>query len=420
LRFGVSLEDDLQVARAADAAAFHVSYRERMNRIRTLWPYVKRHLFDAVIVLGAVGVVAEMSEISGEIGREVPDASFWVLLPPALLMTLPLLARRRWPFGAPAFVFVVAGATSFYEELLIPYSGTLFLCLLVSMFLFGLLRDRQQSITGLVIAMATVAVIGWNDPYKGAEEYIAVPVFMGVVWLAAAALSGKLQEVEAVRERAARLEREREEQARSAVAEERARLARELHDVVGHSVSVMTVQASAVRRLLLPEQEKEREALEVVEQTGRQALAEMRRLVGVLRRPEEAPTLAPQPSLEHLEKLVAHVRESGLPVDLRVEGEAVRLPAGLDLTAYRLVQEGLTNAMKHAHADRAEVVVRYRDGELELEVADNGQGAADGSGGGHGLVGMRERVAVYGGELEATPRPEGGFRLRARLPLEAM
>jgi len=145
----------------------------------------------------------------------------------------------------------------------------------------------------------------------------------------------------------------------------------------------------------------------------------MRRLVGVLRRPEETPALAPQPSLEHLDKLVAHVRESGLPVELIVEGDAVPLPAGLDLTAYRLVQEGLTNALKHARADRAQVVVRYGDGEIEVEVADNGTGGGDGAGGGHGLVGMRERVAVYGGELEAAPRPEGGFRLRATLPVEA-
>src|SRR6185295_11766149 len=143
-------------------------------------------------------------------------------------------------------------------------------------------------------------------------------------------------------ERAARLEREREERARAAVAEERARIARELHDVVGHSVSVMTVQASGVRRLLQPEQEREREALLVVEQAGREALAEMRRLVGVLRRPEEAPALAPQPSLQHVERLVEHAREAGLPVSLRIEGEATDLPAGIDLTAYRLVQEGLT------------------------------------------------------------------------------
>jgi signal transduction histidine kinase len=397
-----------------------VLYREPMSRIVPLWRYVTRYAFDALIVLGAAGAVAEMVSISGRApDSEVPDASLWLLVPAALLMTLPLLARRRWPFGAPAFVFLAGGVVSFFEGLLIPFSATLFLGLLASAFLFGLLRDRQEAIAGLVIAMATVVVVGWNDPVKDLEEYIAVPLFMGVVWLAGFVLSRKLAEVEAVRERAARLEHEREERARAAVAEERGRLARELHDVVGHSVSVMTVQASAVRRLLLPEQEKEREALEVVEQTGRQALAEMRRLVGVLRRPEEGPALAPQPSLEHLEKLVAQVRESGLPVELRVEGEAVQLPAGVDLTAYRLVQEGLTNALKHAQADRAEVRVRYRPDEIELEITDNGIGGGDGAGGGHGLVGMRERVAVYGGELEATPGPDGGFRLRARLPLEA-
>ncbi len=188
------------------------------------------------------------------------------------------------------------------------------------------------------------------------------------------------------------------------MAEERARIARELHDVVGHSVSVMTVQAAGVRRLLEPEQEREREALEIVEQTGREALAEMRRLVGVLRRPEEAPALAPQPSLEHLDRLVAQAREAGLPVELRVEGDPVQLAAGLDLTAYRFVQEGLTNALKHARASHAEVLVRYDDGHVELTVSDDGSGDGGGESGGHGLVGMRERMSVYGGELEAGPQ----------------
>jgi signal transduction histidine kinase len=180
----------------------------------------------------------------------------------------------------------------------------------------------------------------------------------------------------------------------------------------------MTVQASAVRRLLKPDQHQEREALEVVEQTGREALAEMRRLVGVLRRPEEAPALAPQPSLEHLDRLVSQARESGLPVELTIEGDPSQLPPGLDLTAYRLVQEGLTNAIKHARASRADVVVRYGDGEVEISVIDDGPGGGDGGGGGHGLVGMRERVAVYGGEIDAGPRPEGGYALRARLPVQ--
>jgi signal transduction histidine kinase len=145
----------------------------------------------------------------------------------------------------------------------------------------------------------------------------------------------------------------------------------------------------------------------------------MRRLVGVLRRPEEAPALAPQPSLSHLDRLVEQAREAGLPVEVQIEGEATGLPAGVDLTAYRLIQEALTNAIKHAGATSAEVVVRYGDGAVELLVADDGRGLSDGAAesGGHGLVGMRERVAVYGGELEAGPRPEGGYSLRARLPL---
>jgi signal transduction histidine kinase len=180
----------------------------------------------------------------------------------------------------------------------------------------------------------------------------------------------------------------------------------------------MTVQASAVRRLLRPDQERERDALLIVEQTGRDALAEMRRMVGVLRRPEEAPALAPQPSLDHLDRLIERARDAGLPVDLRVEGEPVQLPAGLDLTAYRLVQEGLTNALKHARADRAQVFVRYGEDDIEVTVINDGQGgSADGVGHGHGLVGMRERVSVYGGELEAGPHPDGGYRLRAKLPL---
>ena len=187
--------------------------------------------------------------------------------------------------------------------------------------------------------------------------------------------------------------------------------------MVGHSVSVMTVQASAARRLLRPHQEREREALLVVEQTGREALAEMRRMVGVLRRPEEAPALAPQPSLEHLDKLIVQTREAGLPVELHVEGTPEPLPAGVDLTAYRLVQEGLTNAIKHARARRAEVVVRYGDGHVELTVTDDGSGDGGGESGGHGLVGMRERVSVYGGEFDAGPLPTGGYQLRARLPV---
>jgi signal transduction histidine kinase len=261
-------------------------------------------------------------------------------------------------------------------------------------------------------------VITANDPEGSfADDFVWSLITFTVVWTVGFALGGRLREADKAKRLALQAEQEREEQARLAVAEERARIARELHDVVGHSVSVMTVQAAAVRRLLEPDQDKEREALLVVEQTGREALAEMRRMVGVLRRPDEAPALAPQPSLEHLDQLLANTREAGLPVELRIEGTPKQLPPGVDTTAYRIVQEALTNAVKHAQADRAEVVVRYANGAVELIVSDDGCGDGDGDGSGHGLVGMRERVSAYGGELEAGPKTDGGFRLRATLPV---
>ncbi len=219
---------------------------------------------------------------------------------------------------------------------------------------------------GLAIALGAAAFVVHNDPTQWLGDFGFIAFVFTIAWLAGLALGSQLSAAAQAIQRAEHLEREREAEARAAVAEERARIARELHDVVGHSVSVMTVQASAVRRLLTPEQEREREALLVVEQTGREALAEMRRLVGVLRRPEEAPALVPQPSLEHVRKLVEQTREAGLPTQLNVEGEASPLPAGIDLTAYRLVQEGLTNALKHANATQAEVLVRYEGDGVEL------------------------------------------------------
>jgi signal transduction histidine kinase len=175
-----------------------------------------------------------------------------------------------------------------------------------------------------------------------------------------------------------------------------------------------------VRRLLREDQEREREALMSVEQIGRQALTEMRRMLGVMRTGEEQPAaLTPQPGLQHLDRLIAQVEEAGLPVTLRVEGERPQLSPGVDLSAYRIVQEGLTNALKHAKGAHAEVLVRYVDTSVELEISDDGPGTPAGDGMGHGLVGMRERVALYGGTLEAGPRDGGGFVLRAQLPVEA-
>jgi signal transduction histidine kinase len=384
--------------------------------IERAWYLLKRHWF--ALFLAAITVEAAVELIVRRNDSDAPTIALWIGVPLVVVMILPLFWWRRFRFAAPAALFAIGAIESFSDGRLVTRTLGTFLAVLAAVFLFGLLEDRRQAVTGYAIAIAAAGVVTLNDPAQGWSDFFGVVLIMTIAWLCGFAFGWQLERTSAAQERAERLEREREAEALAAVAEERARIARELHDVVGHSVSVMTVQASAVRRRLQPDQEQEREALEIVEQTGREALAEMRRLVGVLRRPEEAPALAPQPSLQHLDRLVAQARESGLPVELRIEGEPTPLPPGVDLTAYRLVQEGLTNAIKHARASKADVVVRYSDGKVEVSVTDDGSGDGDGGGGGHGLVGMRERVSVYGGELEAGPRPEGGYSLRARLPVQ--
>lgn len=386
------------------------------NLARRVWPLIRRYGFDALVLLAMLEVALELA-FGREHNKDAPTGSLWLLIPLSIAILAPLLARRRFPFAAPAAVYLYCAAISFYNGNLVTFSFGIFLAVLTSAFLMGMLPDRSQSVSGLAIGVGAAAIVVHNDPDQGWGDFFFISLLFTIVWLAGNALGAKLTQYRQAEERAARLEREREDRARAAVAEERARIARELHDVVGHSVSVMTVQASGVRRLLRPEQEREREALLIVEQTGREALAEMRRLVDVLRRPEEAPALAPQPSLQHLDKLVDQVRESGLNVELKVEGDVAKLPASVDLAAYRLVQEGLTNTLKHAQAHRAEVLVRYGNGEVEVVVADDGNGTGGGAGGGHGLVGLRERIAVAGGELDAGPRTGGGFQVRARLPM---
>ena len=383
--------------------------------MKRLWPLARRYWFDAVVVaMAGIGVTGAVLGRGHEIG---PEGPLWFDVLAMLAIVLPLLARRRFPFGAPAAVGIAAALISFVDKTVVPFDGVTFLVGCAALFLVGLLRDRAQAVAGFAVAEGVLAVVVHNGPRSGVGNFVVASIIFAIVWTIAFGVGRKSVEADEARERAFRAEREREERARSAVAEERARIARELHDVVGHSVSVMTVQASGVRRLLRPDQEREREALLVVERTGREALAEMRRMVGVLRRPEEAPALAPQPSLDHLSRLVEQAREAGLPVELRIQGEAIQLPAGVDLTAYRLVQEGLTNVVKHAQATQAEVLVNYGDGYLEVTVQDDGQGLGNGDGGGHGLVGMHERVSVYGGELDAGPQTGGGYRLRAKLPL---
>jgi signal transduction histidine kinase len=384
-------------------------------KTRTLWSLLRDYWFDVLVLVGVVVGVLEASLRQDD--RHGPSGPLWFDVLATLAIVLPLFARRRFPFGAPVALGVAVAAASFVDKTLVPTGLIAILASISAFVLMGMLRDRTQAVAGLAFGIGVTAIVAHNDPHGGVGNFVFSGIVFSIAWTIGYAVGRKFHEADEAKERAARAEREREERARLAVADERARIARELHDVVGHSVSVMTVQASAARRLLRPHQEREREALAVVEQTGREALAEMRRMVGVLRRPEEAPALAPQPSLEYVEKLVEHAREAGLPVELRIEGTPEQLPAGVDLTAYRLVQEGLTNALKHANAHRAEVLVRYGEGHVEVTVSDDGRGAGGGDGGGHGLVGMRERVSVYGGELEAGPRAGGGYRLRASLPV---
>jgi signal transduction histidine kinase len=363
------------------------------------WRLARSHPIDVGIVGLAVANEIELAVTRVELNMAVqaPFSIFWAA---------PLLFRRRFPLAAPTVVFAAFSLDAMIDPHGLQNLNVAFLCALAAAMTMGAIGELRHAVAGLAITLAAVYWVSSRTSPTHAADYIGTTVAFTVAWLVGFLLSTRGRAARAAEARAA-----------TAVAEERARLARELHDIVGHSVSVMTVQTAAVRRLLRPDQEREREALLTVEQTGREALAEMRRLVGVLRRPEEAPALAPQPGLEHVVKLVEQAREAGLRTDLRVEGTAVELPAGIDLTAYRLVQEGLTNALKHARAHRAEVLVRYDNGCVELVVRDDGHGGTPGSSGGHGLVGMRERVAVCSGELHAGPRPDGGFELRALLPV---
>jgi signal transduction histidine kinase len=285
--------------------------------------------------------------------------------------------------------------------------------------------ELRAALSGAVLGLVAVGLATLAEDNDSIGEFLSnysliAVVYVGMPWLAGRALRSRRLRAEALEDRAEALQRESEERARAAVAEERLRIARELHDVVGHSLGVIVVQAGAERATLAAEQEATRDTLVTIEQTGREALSEMRRLLDLMRRDDEEVALAPQPSLAHLEALVEKVRAAGLPVELSLEGEEVPLPAGVDLSAYRIVQEALTNALKHAGPARARVTVRYADDGLELEIVDSGPGAAKAAdGGGHGLVGMGERVALYGGTLRTGTRPGGGYAVSVRLPFEA-
>ena len=389
--------------------------REYVPRVSSLAALVRKHAFDALIPLAALESALEVAFRDDP--AKQPTAPLWFAVPAVVVIVLPLLARRQFPFAAPAGVWLLGAAISFADGRLVVFTAVPLIAGMAAAFLLGNLRDDREARIGLAVVLSGAAIIVYNSPDHAAGELVFTPLLFGIAWLAGFALRDRAQRAEAAELRAGQAERERETTARIAVAEERARIARELHDIVAHSVSVMVLQVGAVRHRLPVALAPDRDALEGVERTGRSALAEMRQLLGAMRRDGEDVELSPQQGLDGLGSLIDEIGQAGLPVTLQVEGERRPLPPAIDLSAYRIVQEGLTNALKHAHARRADVVVRYAPGELQVDVRDDGDGAGSGDGLGHGLIGVRERVKIYGGEMSAGSAAGGGFLLSARLPL---
>ena len=389
-----------------------MEYRQYVSRIRDL---ARRWWFDLPIAL--LGLVAILEIVVGRDSPSARDEMLWFVLPAIAVLVTPIFLRRRFPFGGPAAYWVLAAALAVVDWRLIPYAVALFPVGLAVAFLLGNLRNTLQTAIGLGIVIAGSVIVVYEIPSHSTAELIFIPLEFVIAWLAGFAVRERAEQAEAAELRAAAAERERDAAARVAVAEERARIARELHDIVAHAVSVMVLQVGAVRHNLADERADDQEALKAVERAGRTALAEMRRLLGAMRTEGEEAELLPQPGLDGLGSLLEQVGRAGLPVELHVEGDACPLPRTIELSAYRIVQEGLTNALKHARATRADVTMRYEPSALQLEIRDDGLGSTTSDGLGHGLVGIRERVKIYGGEMSAGVANGGGFVLRTRLPL---
>ncbi|MFE6331804.1 sensor histidine kinase [Streptomyces sp. NPDC057806] len=397
--------------------------------MQRLYDFLRRHPtwvdgFWAVFLFG-------ITVVSGVVQQEVERVDYPIAaVPIALLLSLVIALRRRMPekmlvlaiaLGVAQLVLDVETMPANFAMLVITYTvaanGT---------------RWASRTALGVGLCAAPLAQLRWPENESSALGTVAIMIFTSVPFALAWVLGDSIRTRRAyfaqLEERASRLEKEREAQAKVAVAAERARIARELHDVVAHNVSVMVVQADGAAYVLDAAPDQAKKALETISSTGRQALAEMRRLLGVLRTGEhqEGGEYVPQPDVEQIDELVQQCRTSGLPVDFKVEGTPRPLPSGVELTAYRIVQEALTNTRKHGGPNAgASVRLVYFDDGLGLLVEDDGKGAphelyeeggADGQG--HGLIGMRERVGMVGGTLDAGPRPGGGFRISALLPLK--
>ncbi|MFF0107490.1 sensor histidine kinase [Streptomyces hirsutus] len=397
--------------------------------MQRLYDFLRRHPawvdgFWAVVLFG----ISLFSGAPVEEGHGTPPTA--VAVPVMLLLSLVVALRRRMPERMLVLALVVALLQVVLNVATVPAD----FALLVIVYTVAAVGARWASrlALGAGLCAAPVAQARWPFEDVSAAGNIAMVIFQTVPFVLAWVLGDSMRTRRAyfaqLEERAARLEKEREAQSKVAVAAERARIARELHDVVAHNVSVMVVQADGAAYVLDAAPDQARKALETISSTGRQALAEMRRLLGVLRTGEhqEAGEYVPQPDVRQIEDLVEQCREAGLPVDFKVEGTPRSLPSGLELTAYRIVQEALTNTRKHGGPNTgASVRLVYFDDGLGLLVEDDGKGAPhelyeeggfDGQG--HGLIGMRERVGMVGGTLDAGPRPGGGFRISVLLPLK--
>jgi signal transduction histidine kinase len=362
-------------------------------------------VFDAVVALGLAALsLSILAGTSGDTGR----MALGVVL--ALMHVLPLAVRRRWPeqvlvtMVVTGVLFVMAG----YPPVALGPA------IVVAVYTVAARCPRRRAgvLLGVSTAVMATAVLLTGS---GPDTVVANVLVFGVAWLVGDGNRRALESAISERERAAELARTREQLAHQAVTDERLRIARELHDVVAHSMSVIAVQAGTGRVVLERSPELAHEALVAIESTSRTALDEMRRLLNVLRDDRDVPLLSPNPGLGDLDGLVADTVASGLPVRVRVDGERVVLPAGADLAAFRIVQEALTNARRHASASLVSIAVRYEPDDVVIEVVDDGRGGPT-EPGGHGIVGMKERAELYGGRVEVGPRPQRGFGVLAVIP----
>jgi signal transduction histidine kinase len=369
------------------------------------------------------GVLLVLAEASTFLKTDHANAPRWVIAILGVVAVLPLAWRRR----APLVVWAVSGGAAFVALAQHGTPGLLAFGPLVAVYTVATLSPRRVSLLAGATTLVGVTVgIALGRPNQLVWEAFVFPaVVIAACWLVGDNLRVRRAYVAELEAKSARADSDRETASTRAAEEERARIARELHDVVVHHVSVIAVQAGAARMNAehgAPPADSV-QALRAVETSARTALGELRQLLGILRHEDEPPALAPQPGLDQLDRLLDDVRRTGLPVAVRIEGEPRGLPAAVDLSAYRIVQEALTNALRHGGAAPALVVVRYGVDHLEIEVTDEGRGvpAAVPAGAattvGHGLVGMRERVSIFGGEFDAGPRPEGGFGVSARIPI---